>query len=209
MEGVKENISWNLIVSPKKTITQVIGNKKNLPFVLTVTALIGAYYAIADPEEIINAWIIVAMVISALVTVTALYLGAYILHTLSKKIFKGQGSCSKMVLGVGITGVITLISIATHGIYLFITGENVNTITLFEDESHFVFDLLQIVLTVWWVVIVLIAVSIIEKIVWWKSIIVSIITALLMSIIVVTSITIIGLSLAGFVFINILTGSGI
>ena len=88
---------------------------------MAITALIGAYYAVADPEEIISAWIIVTMALSALITVGALYLGAYILHILSKRIFKGRGSFFGMLLGVGITGIITLISIAIHGIYLLTT----------------------------------------------------------------------------------------
>ena len=80
---------------------------------------------------------------------------------------------------------------------------------LFENEKYFFFDLLQIGLTLWWMVIVIIAIYIIEKIAWWKSIIVSIMTATVMLIAAVIVLGLPVLLVIGFAFISVLMGGGI
>ena len=198
-----QNVFWDIIISPKKTIKEFTENKRNLLFVLTVATLIGVYYGIADPEETDSIFIAVSAAFSLFFTLIGLYLGSYLIHTLSRLMFKGKGTFSGMLLGLGLTGIITLIGIVVDSVYFLSTGNLAQE--MFENSKHAAIDIVQIVLAVWWLVITVVTISIVESIQWWKSFIALILGAVLLIVLFITLIAIFGFSLIGFIFLDVLT----
>ena len=175
MRSARDNITWNLIIHPRKTIQRAVEEKHSLPFLLIITVLIGFYPALATLAagsfSTGGGHIAFLLVSSGILALAGLYITAFFTRILAKWLFKGKGTMGKMVRGVGLGNVIILIPLLFFGSYSIITGDSP---IVWRDGGVWgfnIFEAIGLIFALWHFIIISVAVMIVEKIQWWKALV--------------------------------------
>ena len=175
MRSVRDNITWNLIVHPRKTIERAVGEKHSLPFLLIITVLIGFYPALATLAagsfSAGGVQITLLLVSSGVLALAGLYITAFLTRILAKWLFKGKGTMRKMVRGIALGNVIILIPLLFFGSYSIIAGDSP---IVWRDGGMWgfnIFEMIGLIFALWHFIIISMAVMVVERIQWWKAII--------------------------------------